>query len=226
MRSRLIVLAAAGASMLLAGGDAFSRQPAPGAAPGAAAPRPTRVNPAVVNRVPGATTPPPQGPGAGGGVDWKSAVGDLRRANAAGAGDQLAGGLDKAEIDKTRLPILLPLDPGLMAKARLYSFGDFYTISADLTGAGLSFSGNAAPIPVGTKLNVKGEGPANLVVQRTVEGQIASFTRYGALYTVEITCVDLKDTRCRDQAFIRQMVGKMNGVVLGKAARQAAGLGG
>jgi hypothetical protein len=223
MRSRLLLLGAAGLVLALGAGDALSRQAAPGAAR-------TRVTPGALSRVPVATKTPgattvPTTPGAGDGVDWKSAVLAQRRSNAAGAGEKMAANLDQSEVDKTALPILLPTDPGLVASGRLYSFGDFYTLSAELPGASISFSGNAAPIKVDTALSVNAEGGENLIITRTIEGRIASFTRYGVLYSVEINCDDLKDDRCVSDTFIRQMVAKTTAVVMGKAARKAAGMG-
>ncbi|MFD1190296.1 hypothetical protein [Phenylobacterium conjunctum] len=47
-----------------------------------------------------------------GGVDWAAAVGGLRQSQ--GQGPQAAAGLglDQATVDRTRLPILLPVAPG------------------------------------------------------------------------------------------------------------------
>lgn len=169
---------------------------------------------------PGATRPPPPG-----GVDWAGAVGGLRQSG--GGNSPIGRGLDQAAVDKTRLPILLPADPDLMGGARIYSFGDYYSITANLSGARVSLTGTAqtTPLPAGSKLNLPNIGPEQLVVQRTVDGQLASFVRYGVLYTAELRCDAPSDPRCRNETYVRSLVARSTVVVMGKAARQAAGLG-
>jgi hypothetical protein len=180
---------------------------APGAAPGTA-PRPSIT--ALVAR--------PRG-----GVDWQAAVGGLRQS--ANVGEGLAANLNREQVDKTAVPILLPRDPKLTAGARIYSFGDYYTITADTLGGGVSLSGTTTTVPAGKPLKVE-SGPEMLTVQRTVDGQLASFVRFGVLYTVEIRCDAAGDPRCVDDNYVLGLVGKTTAVVMGKAARQAAGLGG
>ena len=169
---------------------------------------------------PGAKGPPPSG------VDWPGAVGGQRKSY--GEGPKLAGGLrlDPAAVDRTSIPILLLQGPGF-DRARLYSFGDYYSISADLTGAQVSMTGAVETVnmPAATPLTVSA-GSEQLVVQRTVDGQLASFVRYNVLYTVELRCDLPEDPRCRTEALVRDMVARNTVVLLGKAARQAAGLGG
>ncbi len=179
--------------------------------------------PPVVTRVPPATTVPPR---RGGRVDWQGAVGGLRQSG--GASDTLGANLDKSEVDATRVPILLPNDAKLTAGARIYSFGDYYTITADAPGAGISLSGTTAiiPLPAAKPLKIDPVGPEGLTVQRTVDGQLASFIRYGVLYTVEIRCEKAGDLRCTDDNYVLGLVGKTTTVVLGAAARAEAGLGG
>lgn len=198
--------------------------PATGAqVPGATAPtQPTATQPAT--RRPGlavATRPP-----RGGQVDWKAAIGGLRQSG--GAGNSLAPNLNQAAVDATRVPILLPTDPDLTAGARIYSFGDYYTITADAPGAGVSLSGTTAVVslPAGTPLKIASAGPEGITVQRTVDGQLVSFVRYGVLYTVEVRCDAPTDPRCADDNYARGLAAKTTAVVMGAAARAAAGLGG
>lgn len=162
-------------------------------------------------------------------VDWQGAVGGLRQSG--GAGESLGANLDRAEVDRTAVPILLPRDAKLTAGARIYSFGDYYTITADTAGGGVSLSGTTTtvPLPAAKPLKIEamgGDGPEMLTVQRTVDGQLASFVRYGVLYTVEIRCDAPTDPRCADDNYVLGLVGKTNAVVMGAAARAAAGLGG
>jgi hypothetical protein len=162
---------------------------------------------------------------AGRGIDWPAAVGGAR---ASGGGEGLATNLNRAAIDKTRVPILLPTDAKLMAGARIYSFGDYYTITADAPGAGISLSGTTAVVPLsaGTPLKITPMGPEGATSQRTVDGQLVSFVRYGVLYTVEVRCDAPTDPRCVDDNYVRGLAAKTTAVVMGAAARTAAGLGG
>jgi hypothetical protein len=186
--------------------------------------RPGATRPVIAPGALGPVTRPPVRPPPGG-VDWAGAVGGLRQSG--GGNSPVGRGLDSAAVDKTRLPILLPADPDLMGGARIYSFGDYYSITANLPGARVSLTGTAEtiPLPATSKLNLPNVGPEQLVVQRTVDGQLASFVRYGVLYTAELRCDAPSDTRCRTEAYVRALVAKSTVVVMGKAARQAAGLG-
>lgn len=158
-------------------------------------------------------------------VDWQAAVGGLRQS--ANVGESLATNLNRDQVDITAVPILLPRDAKLAGNARIYSFGDYYTITADTAGGGVSLSGTTTTVPLPATQPLKVEsGPEMLTVQRTVDGQLASFVRYGVLYTVEVRCDAPSDLRCVDDNYVLGLVGKTSAVVMGKAARQAAGLGG
>lgn len=169
------------------------------------------------------TRPPVAKPPVGG-VDWQGAVTASRRY--AKQAPSLAATLNPAAVDRTRVPILLPADAALMNGARIYSFGDYYTISADVPGAGVSLTGTTTTVTLPAKLKVSPQGPEQLVLQRTVDGHLASFVRYGVLYTAEIRCDSPADERCRTEAFARALVAKSTVVVLGKAARVLAGVEG
>jgi hypothetical protein len=162
----------------------------------------------------------------GGQVDWQAAVGGLRQSG--GVGNSLAPNLNQAAVDMTRVPILLPVDETLTAGARIYSFGDYYTITADAPGMGVSLSGTTTvvPMPANTPLKIDPVGPEGVTSQRTVDGQLISFTRYGVLYTVEVRCDAPTDPRCADDNYARGLLAKTTAVVMGAAARAAAGLGG
>lgn len=158
-----------------------------------------------------------------GGVDWRLAAAYQKRTG--GAAQAVASSLDQAAVDRTALPILLPNDADLMAGARLYSFGDYYTVTANTAGGHVSLTGTTDTIPVSTPLNMPPQGPGGLTVQRTVDGQLASFVRYGVLYSVEVRCNAPSDPKCRGDAFVRTVVAKSTLVLMGAAARKAAGLG-
>lgn len=158
-------------------------------------------------------------------VDWQAAVGGLRQSG--NQAPRAAASLDDAAVDRTRVPILLPDDLALTGGARIYSFGDQYTITADIPAGSVSLTGTTATVtlPPTSRLTMSAAAE-QLVVQRTVDGQLASFVRYGVLYTVEVRCDAPSDPRCRTETYVRQLLAKTSVVVMGKAARQAAGLGG
>ena len=202
----------------------------------------TRVDPATGAQIPGAAAPnrataaqlaarraalvEARRQRGGGQVDWQAAVGGLRQSG--GLGEKLAPNLNQAAVDATRVPILLPTDTDLTAGARIYSFGDYYTITADAPGVGVSLSGTTSvvPLPASTPLKITATGPESLTVQRTVDGQLVSFVRYGVLYTVEVRCDAPTDARCADDNYVMGLTAKTTAVVMGAAARAAAGLGG
>ncbi|MBO9560407.1 MAG: hypothetical protein J7515_17700 [Caulobacter sp.] len=208
----IVAAGALGAALSQTRIDPATGTQVPGAAPATTAP--TRPGIAVFNRV------PPRG----GQVDWKAAIGGLRQSG----GGNPAPNLNQAAVDMTRVPILLPTDADLTAGARIYSFGDYYTITADAPGAGVSLTGTTAvvPLPADTPLKVTPMGPEGATSQRTVDGQLISFVRYGVLYTVEVRCDAPTDPRCADDNYARGLAAKTTAVVMGAAARAAAGLGG
>jgi hypothetical protein len=195
----------------------------PGAAPtgspeGRRLPATRRPGLSVLNR-----PPPRPKPTSGDRVDWQAAVGGLRQSG----GTNPATNLNQAAVDMTRVPILLPADADLTAGARIYSFGDYYTITADAPGAGVSLSGTTAvvPLPADAPLKITPMGAEGATSQRTVDGQLISFVRYGVLYTVEVRCDAPTDPRCADDNYARGLAAKTTAVVMGAAARAAAGLG-
>jgi hypothetical protein len=213
----IVAAGALGAALSQTRIDPATGAQVPGAAPAtapAAAPAAIRPGVAVLNRA------PPRG----GQVDWKAAIGGLRQSG----GGNPAPNLNQAAVDMTRVPILLPTDGDLTAGARIYSFGDYYTITADAPGAGVSLTGTTAvvPLPAATPLKVTPMGPEGATSQRTVDGQLISFVRYGVLYTVEVRCDAPTDPRCADDNYARGLAAKTTAVVMGAAARAAAGLGG
>lgn len=207
----VIVTAGVAGAAWISIGKAQTRDATGAPVPGAAA-----VRPGIAALV----RPPPRPR-----VDWQGAIGGLRQS--ANVGESLASNLNREQVDQTAVPILLPQDPKLTAGARIYSFGDYYTITSNMAGGRVSLSGTTAtvPMPAGKPLKID-TGPEMLTIQRTVDGQLASFVRYGVLYTVEIRCEAAADLRCVDDNYVLGLVSKTTAVVMGKAARDAAGLGG
>jgi hypothetical protein len=193
-------------------------QPTP-AQPAPVAPPPAKAQPPVPPPVQGKPPPP-------GGVDWGLALADQRRSADVGPRAVEGLSLNPAAVNRTAVPILL-LRGAFIDGARIYSFGDYYSITADMQGARISLTGTTAlvKLPASTRLSTPAAA-GQLVVQRTVDGQLASFVRYGVLYTVELRCDAPDDARCRTDAVVLDLVARDTIVVFGKAARQAAAAGG
>jgi hypothetical protein len=175
---------------------------------------------------PSGATPPPRTPRPGL-IPWAEVLRDQRQR----PGDRIvtaAGALlDPAQVDKTRIPILVPTAQRLLAKPRLYSFGDYYSLNLDQPGLSIELTGTRVfgPTPKGLT-RLEADGPEKVSVQRTIDGQLLSFMRYGLLYTVEVRCDSPRDPRCFSDTLVREVYAQTNGVVLGRAARAQAGLGG
>ena len=171
-------------------------------------------------RLRGPTGPPPNG------IDWGLSLADQRRSAVVGPRAVEGLNLNPAAVNRTAVPILL-LRGAFVDGARIYSFGDYYSITANMPGARISLTGTAATVtlPSSTRLTTP-VGAEQLVVQRSVDGQLASFVRYGVLYTVELRCDAPDDARCKTDAVVRDLVARDTIVVFGKAARLAAGMGG
>lgn len=155
-------------------------------------------------------------------IDYAAALQEHRRTAAFGVTDDVIGSLSRAELDREDLPVLVPADPTLMKTARIYSMGGHYTISADLPTASIVLAGYAVPVELPFVIDLKPLGPENLTVVATSHEAVATFTRYGVLYTAEIDCDLATDKRCTDEDFIRLLATRTTYVVLGEAALTAA----
>jgi hypothetical protein len=129
---------------------------------------------------------------------------------------------NRAAIDQVNIPVLLPGDPELGSSLRIFPNGAFYTVSA--SASGMSFvmtgAGRAFPLaPSTAKALPKGELAARMpgdgiVIEQTEAGVDASFSRYGATYSISLECAQShNDSRCKDDSYIRAMIGRLMVVV-------------
>ncbi len=114
--------------------------------------------------------------------------------------------------------MLLPGDPGLAPELKIFPNGAFYTASSSasgmsvvITGAGRAFAlapGTARGLPQGElATRVPADG---VVIEQTEAGVDASFSRFGASYSVALECAQShNDPRCRDDAYVRGLVARM-----------------
>lgn len=139
-------------------------------------------------------------------IDWEGA-----RADAAGAqADAIAWPVNRPRevLDEVALPVLLPAlpepvlsrrggQPGVLFFARPAQ----YTASFVLGPATLELTGMASA----RRAHSAAAGVPDIT--RTEAGQDANFSRYGAGYTLSISCADPDaDPRCTDPDFARHIV--------------------
>lgn len=134
------------------------------------------------------------------------------------------------DLDRTTLPILLPdgttgVD---LSGLNLSSEGDVYDIRLPQSTPGLRvlLSGSRVFVPVepGTLSRQKfdrvviGGEVVPALFNRTEDGWLASFSRFGMSYTVEVIC-DLgpAENYCKDDSYARKVTSGMTQVVLGQA---------
>ncbi|MDC7684269.1 hypothetical protein PQU92_13340 [Asticcacaulis sp. BYS171W] len=204
--------------------------------------KPTAVSAAKINPV---LLRKPEAPAR---VDWSAAVMQSRAApistlNLKAARDPkaptiqpLAARLPRQELDKTRLPMLMPKTGGLIKidKAKVVSFGDAYSLNLPQDkGMQLTLMGNRSMIKadrgmISAKARAKVNGVAETVrITKLEDGWTASFRRYGVLYTVDLLCEDLQSAACATDGYLRAAIADISEVTLGAEAMkeaQAAGV--
>ncbi|WP_189488127.1 hypothetical protein [Asticcacaulis endophyticus] len=166
-------------------------------------------------------------------IDWQAAAARHQRGIVAKTTAAIVSRLPRPELDKTRLPILLPRSGGALktAQAKLISFGDAYSMNLPQgDGVQITLSGNAAamPVPSGAisrleKRAARIQGVLEPVqIDRTEDGWTASFTRFNVTYTADLTCDDSEAAACKTDGYLRTVVADLTDVVMGNAAIAAA----
>jgi len=167
-------------------------------------------------------------------VDWQKALSQASQMQPKRLAGGMATRLQKGELDKTRLPVILPRDGGLIknTKARLLSFGDAYALNMpqdngiQITAYGnRSFvpaeSGAVSKRPVQKLLDVA----EDVRISRMEDGWTATFTRYGVVYSIDVTCDDINAPDCQNDNFIRKAVAEFSDVTMGAQAQAEAQTG-
>lgn len=142
-------------------------------------------------------------------IDWAAA----RQAASQADSDAIAFPVnrDRSVLDTVRVPVLLPALQGVRARAGgehgvlFFARGRLYAASfridiIELEITGMSEAGFSRP----------GTGGAPNIT-RTETGQEASFTRFGAGYSVAVRCSDhAADPRCTDPEFLNGVIGSLS----------------
>lgn len=131
-------------------------------------------------------------------IDWAGAKAVKTRF----ASDGRAGSANvpRPELDKAMVPVLMP--ERVRRNATFFATEDFYHGVIPGDGYHLSYHG--------TRLvsRTKGGGATtNLDIYELEDGMAASFSLFGAAYSVILSCDDVQaDQRCRSENFMRQRI--------------------
>ncbi len=139
-------------------------------------------------------------------INWADAV-TARTATARST--MRASGAIAADLDRTRLPVLVIDGPEMRAAPRFASQGLSYAAAYLLKGAQLSILGAATGIRVQSP---RGQTPSNETgpsFETTDDGADYSFMRFGASYTLRLTCDNLADARCRKPEFLTKIANEL-----------------
>ena len=157
-------------------------------------------------------------------IDWGSAGQQARSGvNERGRGINFKFiAANRAVINQITIPVLLPTDPNLAAGLRIFPNGDFYTVSTSaggmslvLTGGGRAFPLSPATAGVLPNGDLAARIPADgVVIEQTEAGIDASFTRFGAAYSIALECAKSHaDPRCKTDAYVRGVIARLMVVV-------------
>ncbi len=164
-------------------------------------------------------------------VQWAAAMNQARSMAPQHKQGGLWSRLPKKDLDRTRLPVILPRDGGFVqtAKAKMMSFGDAYALNMPQDkGVQITMYGNRTFVP-GDKGAIsdlpvqKLAGVADDVrISQTEDGWTATFTRYGVVYSLDVSCDDINSPDCQTDTYIRNAIAQMDDVEVGADAAAEA----
>ena len=164
-------------------------------------------------------------------VEWSAALSQVQAMRAQKLSGGFAARLQKPELDRTRLPVILPRAGAAIsaAKAKLLSFGDAYALNLPQDrGVQITVYGNRTFVPadpgaISRRPMQRLSGVAeNVAVEQTEDGWTATFQRFGVVYTVDVSCDDIASPTCASDAYIRKTVADFSDVTLGAQAQAEA----
>jgi len=163
-------------------------------------------------------------------VQWQAAQQTQARNAEVRRPDSLALKLPKAQLDQIRLPVVLPR-AGVIdtAKARLLSFGDAYALNLpQAKGTQLTMYGNRSFVQADSgaissrpKIRLAGV-PEDIRISQIEDGWTATFTRYGVVYSIDLSCDDSASPDCKSDAYLRKAIAEFTDVSIGAQAQNEA----
>ncbi len=164
-------------------------------------------------------------------VQWSTAIAQANRMKTVRPTNNFASRLPKLTVDRTRLPVILPREGGIIdtAKAKMVSFGDAYALNLpQAKGLQITMYGNRSFVPtdkgaISSRPVQKLAGVAeDIRISQMEDGWTATFTRYGVVYSLDVSCDDINSPDCKTDAFNRQAIAQFDDVTVGADAQAEA----
>lgn len=164
-------------------------------------------------------------------IQWSNAIAQANRMKSLRPANSFVSRLPQATLDRTRLPVLLPHPGGLIdtAKAKMVTFGDAYALNMpQAKGLQVTMYGNRSFVPtdkgaISARPVAKLAGVAEDVrISQMEDGWTATFTRFGVVYSVDVSCDDINSPDCKTDAFIRKAIAQFDDVTVGADAQAEA----
>lgn len=122
------------------------------------------------------------------------------------------GGLSRDEARKVALPVLLIDHAKVPAVARFKHQVHSYAAHYPVDGASLTVFGLASPLAINSsafEARPATAAPARYKFESTRDSSDLSFGRFGAFYTIRISCLKPADGRCTAPAFMSELADKL-----------------
>ncbi|ESQ76353.1 hypothetical protein [Asticcacaulis sp. AC402] len=167
-------------------------------------------------------------------VNWQAAMDqDGRMKKQARVSGGLKARLPSPELNKTRLPVILPREGGVVdtAKAKMVTFGDAYAINMpqpQRDGVQVTVYGNRSFVAsdsgsVSKRPFARLAGVAEDVrIGQMEDGWTGTFTRYGVVYSIDVSCDSVNTPDCKTDSYIRNVIAQMDDVAMGTEAQKEA----
>jgi len=116
------------------------------------------------------------------------------------------------QYDNTQLPVLLPKSV-VRSLPRFVEQGTSYAATYAIGQDKLSILGSATALSAPESPLAKRQSAQGYVFEKSEDGADLSFSRYGATYTLRLSCHNPASARCTDPAFLTQVANDL--VVVG-----------
>lgn len=140
-------------------------------------------------------------------IDWAAVAKAQQQPAVMSAASAVRGSVPAAsELDKIGLPVLLLPPAADRSTPRVRHQSSSYAAAYSLEDAKLSIVGSNSMISIPNKsMGTKAANVAtpSTIFDRTEDGADLSFNRYGASYTLRISCAKPSDPRCTAEAFLK-----------------------
>lgn len=164
-------------------------------------------------------------------VQWAAALGQSQKMRSVRKSGGLWSRLPKPDLDRTLVPVILPRDGGFIqtAKTKMISFGDAYALNMPQDkGVQITMYGNRSFV-AGNKGDISSRPVQKLAgvaedirIGQMEDGWTATFTRFGVVYSVDVTCDDINSDDCKSDTYIRNAIAQMDDVTMGADATAEA----